>query len=132
LSAPPTGSDVLVHYDIVHSTSYQVPVLYLTFPGRGLPPPDDVYELLVPPSQKQQMQAIGVMGALSMTEHPITTLPAYYVHPCRTQDAMLAVSGGGGMTPDRYLLLCLGIIGSSVSLSLPVDVATRMAMTEGA
>lgn len=116
-----------MHYDIVHSPSYQVPVLYLTFPGRGLPPPDEVYECLVPAAHKEQVQSVGLMGALSMTEHPISGLPAYFVHPCRTQDAMLAVTGGKEVTLERYFLLWLGVIGSSVGLSLPVEVARRMA-----
>lgn len=71
---------------------------------------------------------MGVMGAMSLTEHPVTGLPAYFVHPCRTQEAMLAVTDGREVSPEKYLVLWLGVIGSSVSLSLPVEVASRRAI----
>lgn len=125
-------SGMRICYDIVHSPSYQVPVLYLSFPSRSLPPPDEVYERLVPAAQRQQVKAIGIMGALSMAEHPVTGLPAYFVHPCHTQEAMATVTGGKTVAPDRYLLLWLGIIGSSVSLSMPVEIFQKWKAGGGA
>ena len=125
------ATQALVTYDIVHSPSYQVPVLYLTcmqFHPKGqrpgaLPPLDEVYELLVAPSQSPQMQSVGVMGALSMTDHPISGMPAYFVHPCRTSEAMSAVTAGKDVTPEQYLLMWLGLVGPSVGLEVPVELA---------
>ena len=130
IAAPPQqvgAASVRVCYDIVHSPTYQVPVLYLSFPGRSLPQPDVVYDLVVPNAQKHQVRDIGVMvGALSMTEHPLTGMPAYFVHPCRTQEAMLAVTGGQTVSSERYLLLWLGVVGPSVSLAVPLALAKRL------
>lgn len=63
------------------------------------------------------------MGALSVTDHPVFSTPAYFVHPCRTAEAMKAVNGGGKIQPQEYLLRWMGIIGQSVGLSVPVELA---------
>ncbi|KAK6434042.1 hypothetical protein LTR95_009772 [Oleoguttula sp. CCFEE 5521] len=120
-------SGTRVCYDIVHSTSYQVPVAYISFPGltpAAASQPKQVYRLLVPDTYKSQMQAVGTMGALSVAEHPVTGSPAWFVHPCLTQDAMRAVSGRNtSVAPEMYLMRWLGVIGSSIGLSLPINVA---------
>ncbi len=120
-------------FDIVHSPSYQVPVLYVQIrdlsgsrAGKTLCP-DEVYELLVPTMHKAELQAVGVMGALSMTDHPITGMPAYFVHPCRTAEAMSSLIGPEAEADAaKYLLLWFGLIGSSVGLTVPVNVAQVM------
>ena len=117
-----------VIYDIIHSPSYQVPVLYITFkdlpgPWRGLPPPDQVYKLLVPPSYQNQIGVVGPMGGLSMTDHPVNSTPAYFVHPCRTAEAMNAVLAGRRARPEEYLLKWMGVIGQSVGLEVPLELA---------
>lgn len=117
-----------VIYDIIHSPSYQVPVLYILFkelpgPSHGLPPPQQVYEMLVPTSQKEQIRVVGPMGALSMTDHPVTSTPAYFVHPCRTAEAMETVLAGQKADAEQYLLKWIGVIGQSVGLRVPLDLA---------
>lgn len=130
--------DRVVRYDVVYSPSYQVPVLYLTFAtastnkGVPLPSADEVYAMLVPQGFKTPMRDVGVMGALSMAEHPITGMPAYFVHPCRTQEALAPLLGDTshkpGFEPDlEYLLLWFGVIGASVGLSVPVNTAKLLA-----
>ncbi|KAI6838136.1 hypothetical protein KC332_g8303 [Hortaea werneckii] len=112
-----------IHYDIVYSPTYQVPVLYVAFPSSDrspLPSPDEVYDLLVPEPYRAQLQAVGPMSALSMTgEHPVTGGPAYFVHPCLTQDSMRAVMAGRRVSGAEYLAIWFGIVGSTVGLSLP-------------
>ncbi|GAB1731854.1 hypothetical protein NU195Hw_g5171t1 [Hortaea werneckii] len=119
-----------VHYDIVYSPTYQVPVLYLTFPSTDrspLPSPDEVYNLLVPFTYRAQLQAVGPMSALSMTgEHPVTGGPAYFVHPCLTQDSMRAVLAGRQVSAAEYLAMWIGVIGATVGLSLPVSLARKL------
>lgn len=120
-------------YDIIYSSSYCVPVLYITFRHlRGhacLPPEGSVYDLLVPELHKQSMHSVGIMGALSLTDHPVTGLPAYFVHPCRTGEAMVAViAGRQGIRPEDYLLLWAGLVGPSVGLSVPVALAEALSM----
>lgn len=76
------------------------------------------------------------MGALSMAEHPVSGAPAYFVHPCRTQEVLGALVGDGGEGGRRgdgygtgleYLMRWFGVIGASVGLSVPVGVAMRVA-----
>lgn len=117
----------LIVYEILHSPSYQVPVLYISFKSLSRPTPDEVYELLVPEAYRGQVRAVGVMGALSVTEHPITGLPVYFVHPCRTQEIMAQRrSWEGEARPEEYLMVWMGVIGASVGLSVPVELARGM------
>ncbi|KAK3712567.1 hypothetical protein LTR37_009010 [Vermiconidia calcicola] len=123
-----------VLYDVIHSPSYQVPVLYITFKDfaaggtavKDLPSVDEAYELLVPDAYRSQIEAVGVLGALSMTDHPISGTPAYFVHPCRTAEGMDAVVGGRKTKPEEYLLMWLGMIGASVGIDVPVELAEAM------
>ncbi|KAK3623399.1 hypothetical protein LTR56_010407 [Elasticomyces elasticus] len=130
-SLPPksSGQKTTVIYDIVYSPSYRVPVLYITL---SHPPPNsNIHDLLVPASHRAQLQhAGGSLGALSLTDHPITGLPAYFIHPCRTAEGMAAItkSGevGGRGGPMEYLMRWLGLVGPSVGLSVPVRLAQAM------
>ena len=119
-----------IHYDIVYSPTYQVPVLYLCLPSTDrspLPPPDEIYDLLVPSAYRAQLKAVGPMSALSMTgEHPVTGGPAYFVHPCLTQDSMRAVMAGRQVSAAEYLALWVGVVGATVGLSLPVSLAREL------
>ncbi|KAI7485957.1 hypothetical protein KC351_g3578 [Hortaea werneckii] len=131
-SAPPSGIETgrEVHYDIAYSPTYQVPVLYLSFPSTDrspLPPPDEVYDLVVPVTYRAQLQAVGPMSALSMTgEHPVTGGPAYFVHPCLTQDSMRAVIAGRQVSAAEYLVMWIGVVGATVGLGLPVCLAREL------
>jgi ubiquitin-like-conjugating enzyme ATG10 len=82
------------------------------------------------------------MGALSMAEHPISGTPAYFVHPCRTQEVMppllLLLQNADPNKPDAdprkaicYLMLWFGVIGASVGLSVPISVARLFADGRG-
>ena len=144
LVAPIVNHDCtrVVQCDIAYSSAYQVPVLYLTLAQRStnqsiaLPSPGEVYEILVPGSFKSPMRSVGVIGALSMAEHPITGSPAYFVHPCRTQDALSPLIDNA--SPDakqcsgmQYLLLWFGVIGASIGLNVPISVAKIFADESG-
>lgn len=133
--------DLLINYDIVYSPTYQVPVLYITFqqpPGASITDPrtvtptsvDQVHELLVPASAQAQIKDVGVMGALSMTDHPVTGTPAYFVHPCRTAEVMgdLFGSADNGASDDwnMYLLIWIGLVGGSVGLDVPAELAEQL------
>lgn len=119
-----------IMYDIIHSSSYQVPVVYLTVksPSTGYQASvDDLYRVLVPSSYKSQMSSVGVMGALSMTEHPVTGTPALYVHPCRTQEAMMLLAERRKLEPKAYIMLWLGTVGAGIGLNVPVRLAQELA-----
>lgn len=55
----------------------------------------------------------------------MTGLPTYFVHPCRTADALLASSEKKQVSPMDYMMLWFGIIGISVGLTLPIETALR-------
>ncbi|KAK4499836.1 hypothetical protein PRZ48_008022 [Zasmidium cellare] len=119
----------LAIYDIVHSPSYQVPVLYVSFKNRasGRPPSiEELYQMLVPSTQRTSMQTVGQLGAITLTEHPITGIPAYFVHPCRTREALEPALEGRTVKPAEYVALWLGTIGASVGLNVPLPLATRL------
>lgn len=96
--------------------------------------------LLVSESYRAQIDHVGIRGGITMTvrppglgntalvdvrqDHPITGLPVFFVHPCNTATALTEVLEPNKMvTPADYMSLWLGIVGGSVGLSLPVDVA---------
>lgn len=125
-------------YDIIHSPSYQVPVLYLTFidlatnQNLPLPSPDEIYSLIVPGGFKGPVREVGIMGALSMAEHPLLGSPTFFVHPCRTQDAMGPLienveESSKNRQAVRYLMIWIGLIGASVGLNVPTGVAQAIA-----
>ncbi|KAK5681428.1 hypothetical protein LTS10_005958 [Elasticomyces elasticus] len=130
-SPPPesSGQKTSVVYDIVYSLSYRVPVLYISLlPGTST----DIHDLLVPTSHKAQIQHAGAgpLGALSLTDHPLTSLPAYFIHPCRTAEGMAAVttceSRGDRIGAMGYLMRWLGLVGPSVGLTVPVRLAKAL------
>ncbi|KAK1051010.1 hypothetical protein LTR33_014610 [Friedmanniomyces endolithicus] len=119
LERSPSGvrSGLVVLYDIVYSPSYRVPVLYLTCRGDSSA---DIHEILTPALHKPQLRSTGPLGALSLTDHPVTGILAYFVHPCRTAEAMAAVGGTTTRAPVEYLSLWLGLVGPGVGLAIPV------------
>ena len=117
------GPRIVVDYSIVLSPTYCVPVLWFTF--MQLPPSgprgfDAVYEYLIPPTSKRAVQQVGNIGAVSCGSHPVTDLPAFYVHPCNTQHAMKALANTT-LSPGEYLTMWLGVIGPAVDLHIPVE-----------
>ncbi|KIW03373.1 uncharacterized protein PV09_05581 [Verruconis gallopava] len=116
------GRSFIVTYDILLSTSYRVPVLHFTVRDMAGGPVTDlasVYADMIPTSFKDQVSGIGVIGAVSMTDHPLTGLPSFFVHPCNTADALRHVGGGRLVSVSEYLFLWMGIIAPAVGLSLP-------------
>lgn len=131
LREPQQGQEterVDVTYEIVHSPTYRVPVLYITLPLRHpFPSADELYALLVPELYRPSLQneRIGVLGALSATTHPETGRSCFWVHPCLTQEGMegLGLKGENGV---KYLMGWIGIVGGGVGLDVPVEVAREV------
>ncbi|KAG7007199.1 hypothetical protein G7Y79_00011g030970 [Physcia stellaris] len=140
-----TSSQTSVAYSIIHSPTYQVPVLYFSF--RNLPSTynpnslDTVYQLLAPKETRQDLESFGVMGAISMAvstsntsqpstktdvklqNHPITDFPCFFIHPCNTAEAMGELLRGRAVGAFEYLLIWLGLVGSCVGLFVPKEFA---------
>lgn len=100
-----------------------------------------VYKDLVPPSVRPQLEAVGVLGAVSLTvsthalagcnktesskNDPVTDMPCFFVHPCQTPDALLAILPDQ-ITSVAYLQLWLGLVGPCVGLHLPKELAISL------
>ncbi|KAL3430823.1 hypothetical protein BDV09DRAFT_188926 [Aspergillus tetrazonus] len=114
--------ELQVDYDILLSPTYQVPVLYFVLRRMdkllGL---DEVYEYLVPDQCRRNIRNMGIMGGISFGYHPIFETPAFFVHPCNTADAMRDIASEHDISPEAYLIIWLGLVGSSVRLQLSSD-----------
>ncbi|KAK6354340.1 hypothetical protein TWF730_008747 [Orbilia blumenaviensis] len=110
-----------VTYSITLSPIYSVPILHFSI---NTPPPtpptpvslDDVYELLVPPSKREEVRGLGVQGGISQCEHPYTGKVVWFIHPCRTGDVLREF--GEGLTIERYLSIWIGVFGGVAGLVL--------------
>ncbi|KAB8070683.1 autophagy-related protein Atg10 [Aspergillus leporis] len=122
-----------IEYSIVLSATYQVPVLYFTLRRDNHPGPlgiDEVYQYLVPDQYRSELDNVGVMGGISFGYHPQSGIPAFFVHPCNTADAMSQIAGRQHVTPEAYLIIWLGMVGNRLSLHLPHELfATDGAQT---
>lgn len=119
----------MVDFSIALSPSYQVPVLWFrlsTQTPTDVEAIDRVYSLLVPPATRASLRHVGVLGGISIADHPVSGLPAFFFHPCRTQEVMESLQPTGSMTPVEYLLLWFGVIGAAAGLSIPSAVAARL------
>ncbi|KAK9559594.1 hypothetical protein V6Z77_005243 [Aspergillus fumigatus] len=120
-----TSPELHVDYDILLSPVYRVPVLYFLLQRDGHPQSleiDAVYHLLVPDQYKRELQSVGVMGGISVGYHPESGVPAFFVHPCNTADAMMRIAGWRKITAETYLLIWLGLVGNCVGLRLPCEI----------
>ena len=109
-----------VEYHILLSATYRVPMLHFNL--RDLPHDtnaqsmDIVYDYLVPPQYKSDLRRVGVLGGISLGNHPIFGTTWYFVHPCNTAEALRELGSGRQVTVDEYLMLFLGVVGSTVGL----------------
>ncbi|KAF2832195.1 hypothetical protein CC86DRAFT_87276 [Ophiobolus disseminans] len=121
---PTTGGlEVLVVYDILLSPVYRVPVLYISIadPQHRYPPTmQTLYEHLIPSNFEAQAQSGGVIGGISIQDHPATNRPVFFIHPCQTAEAMEESVGRRNITAEEYLILWTGALGKCVGLNVPL------------
>jgi ubiquitin-like-conjugating enzyme ATG10 len=123
----PKGSSCTVEYDIVLSPSYCVPAVYFIIrddDGSLITDIDLMYKLVVPRVYRDHLRDVGVMGGISMINHPIFDLPSFFIHPCQTPEALENAAEERPVLIQDYLQLWLGIIGNSVGLQAPIPAAT--------
>ncbi|KAF1997977.1 hypothetical protein P154DRAFT_264711 [Amniculicola lignicola CBS 123094] len=130
-SSHPKGHhlDAVVLYDVILSPSYQVPVLYFSIkdPSYRYPPTlENLYTYLIPPEFKSQAENAGVIGGITITDHPFTNSPVFFIHPCQTAAVLEACLGAEEATPVTYLLVWLGAVASCAGLSIPIDLAKEL------
>lgn len=117
-----------VEFSIVLSPVYRVPVLYFSLhdvPASSHASMEQIQDLLVPPHFSAQIKSVGVMGGISMTNHPVTDMPVFFVHPCNTATALEETASTPEPSPLQYMLQWLGIVGACVGLHLPMDLALQ-------
>lgn len=68
---------------------------------------DEMRQLLVPSEHSQEMRE-----AISQTEHPISGLPTFFIHPCHTSELKSSLG------PDFSWPLWLQFFGSRVGLNI--------------
>ncbi|TGO08998.1 hypothetical protein BTUL_0183g00140 [Botrytis tulipae] len=112
-----------VTYEIHLHPTYRIPTLWFTLHDLPNYEPafdiDSVYRHLVPDEYKSELRAMGVMGGISAAPHPITDVPAFFIHPCQTKEAMENFD----CPADNYLMVWLGLIGGCVGLWMPHEMA---------
>lgn len=114
----------LIHYDILLSPVYRVPVLYFHIQDsqhRYPPTMKVLYEHLIAPQFKAQTQSGGVIGGISIQDHPVTSRPVFYIHPCQTAEVMQASAGDRKVTAAEYLTMWIGALGGCVGLNVPLS-----------
>ncbi|KAI8935763.1 hypothetical protein NX059_007283 [Plenodomus lindquistii] len=115
----------IVNFDIIVSPTYLVPTLYIHIsdPMHRFPPTmNTLHSHLVPPEYRSQTDSVGVMGGVTIGDHPVTGRPVFFIHPCQTAGLMDEVAGKrkGGVTAEEYLLMWIGALGGCVGLNVPM------------
>ncbi|KAF1845854.1 uncharacterized protein K460DRAFT_282638 [Cucurbitaria berberidis CBS 394.84] len=113
----------IINYDIVLSPTYQVPVLYISIsdPQHRFPPTmATLYEHLIPLHFKTQTEHAGVIGGITVTDHPATNRPVFFIHPCQTAGVIEASVGARDVTAEEYLMVWIGALGKCVGLNIPL------------
>ncbi|KAF7877489.1 hypothetical protein EAF04_001166 [Stromatinia cepivora] len=112
-----------VTYEIHLHPTYRMPTLWFMLHHLPMDEPafdiNSVYRYLVPEEYKSQLRAIGVMGGISAAPHPITDVPAFFIHPCQTKEAMESFD----CPINDYLMAWLGLVGGWVGLWMPHEMA---------
>ncbi|ORX97559.1 hypothetical protein BCR34DRAFT_607236 [Clohesyomyces aquaticus] len=128
LANPPSGQNAVIEYDIILSPSYQVPVLYFNIKDplfRYPPTMKTLYQHLVSPYFKPQAERVSVIGGITVTDHPLTNTPVFFIHPCQTVAVLEASRGIQELIPREYLMLWIGALGGCVGLHLPIALAEK-------
>ncbi|KAF2854799.1 hypothetical protein T440DRAFT_464937 [Plenodomus tracheiphilus IPT5] len=120
----------LIHFDIILSPTYLVPTLYIHIsdPLHRYPPTmSTLNTYLIPPEYRGQTDGVGVMGGVTIGDHPVTGRPVFYIHPCQTAGVMEEVLKGRmgteeeEVTADEYLVMWIGALGGCVGLGVPLN-----------
>ncbi|OTA86241.1 hypothetical protein M434DRAFT_15904 [Hypoxylon sp. CO27-5] len=124
LSKRPIFQVAHVKYEIHHHPTYRAPCLWFSLHSLPANEPafdiDTIFRRLVPDQFKGQLRQMGPIGGISIDHHPITGVPSFFVHPCVLGDAM----AGFDCSKEDYLMVWLGLVGGSVGLWVPQQMAT--------
>ncbi|EPE35511.1 hypothetical protein GLAREA_11210 [Glarea lozoyensis ATCC 20868] len=112
-----------VTYEIHLHPTYRMPTLWFTLHDLPMGDPtfdlESVFRYLVPEEQKSRLREAGITGGISAAPHPVTDLPAFFIHPCQTKEAMENFD----CPTHEYLMVWLGLVGGCVGLWVPPEMA---------
>lgn len=123
----------VVEYHIILSPVYRVPVLHFQLnPGSTTSKSslEAVYNHLVPQQYKSSMSSAGILGSISIGYHPILNTPSFFIHPCRTADALRDLASQIQLDDISYIMLWLGLVGPPVGLFSPRRLAEELQMSK--
>jgi len=121
-------TQALIVYDILLSPVYRVPVLYISIADtqhRYPPTMATLYKHLIPSHYKAQAESGGVIGGISIQDHPASNRPVFFIHPCQTAEVMQASVGERIVSAEVYLVMWIGALGKCVGLNLPLALMQR-------
>lgn len=113
----------IANYDIIVSPTYRVPVLYISISDNRHRYPatmNTLHEHLIPSEFRGQTDIVGVMGGITVTDHPVTNNPVFFIHPCQTAEVIEASVAKKEITPMEYLMVWIGALGKCVGLNVPL------------
>lgn len=116
-----------------------MPTLWFTLHDLSIESPpfdlDSIYRYVVPEEYKSKLRSVGVMGGISAAvssvtrynswlivstkPHPITDVPAFFIHPCQTKEAMENFD----CPMTEYMMVWIGLVGGCVGLTVPSEMA---------
>ncbi|KAF8863369.1 hypothetical protein BDZ45DRAFT_738343 [Acephala macrosclerotiorum] len=121
----PYAQQPYVTYEIHLHPIYRLPTLWFTLHDLPAGEPtfdlDAVYRHLVPQEYKDNLRALGVTGGISAAPHPVTDVPAFFIHPCQTKEAMEQLDS----SMKDYLMMWIGLVGGCVGLWVPPEMAAN-------
>ncbi|KAF4581054.1 autophagy-like protein 3 [Ophiocordyceps camponoti-floridani] len=121
----PRGDVAHVVYEIHLHPTYRIPCLWFTLHhlqgDEAAFDIDTVFRRLVPDEYKSRLRGQGAIGGISADHHPITGVPAFFIHPCLLGDAI----SGFQCSLENYLIIWLGLVGGCIGLWVPTEMALQ-------
>lgn len=112
---------VHMDYHVVHSMSYQVPILYFnaTYSNGQALPLADIWHLL---SSEFVSEDANRWGLVTQQEHPYLGTPFYHIHPCHTAIVMgRAMQSTSAASSANYLITWLSTFAPVIGLNFPIE-----------
>ncbi len=72
-------------------------------------------------SENRPSKTHDQLADFSQKSHPMFAVPFYFIHPCKTADALKEIAGELQVDVKAYLALWIGLVGPSVGLMLPAE-----------
>lgn len=107
------------HFSIVYSDVWKVPVIYFTVQQMSGAPcsRDEVVDILR--QQSPQNRVEDSWDFVSYDEHPMTGTPAFFLHPCRTQERLQLLRCRAQWKQSAQLWSWMSLVFPSLGFAIP-------------